>query len=102
MAREPLMTDLNWMSLSRHDLLARGSLFSRFVLLMLVAATLLLMTVIPMSANAQNNELISPIPQARVADMTAAHTQRIDQIRQRPTTASLDLVTLNVGALRDT
>ena len=49
-------------------------------------------------AMAQAQELFTGV--ARLSDATPAQSQVIEKLRQRPTTQSLDLVNVNVGALR--
>jgi peptidyl-Asp metalloendopeptidase len=49
-------------------------------------------------AGAQPRELFTPVPATLSAD--PAQTERIDQVRQRPTTQSLTLVQIDVDALR--
>jgi hypothetical protein len=52
------------------------------------------------NAIAQPQELITPIPSDRLTAATPAQTSAINRIRQRPTTQSLSLVTVNVDSLR--
>jgi peptidyl-Asp metalloendopeptidase len=54
----------------------------------------------PRPAYAQSPELITPLAASRLATATPDQTQRIDQIRSRPTTASTELVDINIDALR--
>jgi len=49
---------------------------------------------------AQTQELIKPVPTNQLRAATAEQTQALDRIRQRPTTQSVDLVEVNVNALR--
>jgi len=49
---------------------------------------------------AEAQELITPIPANQLLDATPAQTQMIQRLRQRPTTQSLDLVHVDIGALR--
>jgi hypothetical protein len=48
----------------------------------------------------QAQELFTVLPPSRLQDATPAQTATIEKLRQRPTTQSLDLVQVNVNALR--
>lgn len=50
---------------------------------------------------AQGSELFMPIHADQLRDMPPAQTQRVDQIKQRPTTASVTIVHVNPNALKD-
>ncbi|TPG59658.1 hypothetical protein EAH89_05315 [Roseomonas nepalensis] len=52
------------------------------------------------AALAQPRELFTPVPANQLTDATPAQTQRIDQLRQRRTTQSLNLVRIDPEALR--
>jgi hypothetical protein len=68
-----------------------------FSIIWIVVCVLLML---PSHLIAQTSELITPIPPDRLAEATAARRAAINRIRQRPTTQSLTLVTINVEALR--
>lgn len=53
-----------------------------------------------LAAQAQVRELFTPVPQNRLSDATPDQLQRIDRIRQQPTTKSLDLVRIDTAALQ--
>ncbi len=53
------------------------------------------------TAEAQTRELFTPIPQNQFSSsVTPEQAQRIARIKQQPTTKSLDLATINLGALQ--
>jgi hypothetical protein len=51
-------------------------------------------------AAAQPLELVTPIPSNRLTDAIPAQTSALERVRQRPTTQTLGLVTVNIDALR--
>jgi hypothetical protein len=51
-------------------------------------------------AYAEGPELFTPLPADQLKDMCPVHTQRVDQIKQRPTTASVTLVRVDADALK--
>jgi peptidyl-Asp metalloendopeptidase len=56
--------------------------------------------VLATAAQAQAPELFTAVPASQLSDATPAQTQAIDRLRQRPTTQSLELVRVNIDALR--
>ena len=50
-------------------------------------------------AYAEGPELFTPLPAGQLKDVSPAQTQRIDQIKQRPTTASVIMVRIDANAL---
>src|SRR6266404_4293955 len=54
----------------------------------------------PSLASAQGPELFTPVPSNQRAAATTDQINRIEQIKQRPTTASVELVHINTNALR--
>src|SRR5262245_42367174 len=74
-----------------------GRLLPRIIAL---AALTLSIALLPATLRAQNPELVAPMSAASAADTTPDQIQRLDQIRQRPSTASATLVRINVDALR--
>src|SRR5580704_6436728 len=79
-----------------------GSAPKRCSLLTLVFSTVALSVLLFFigASVAQAQELITPIPSNQLLDATPAQSQAIERLRQRPTTQSLDLVHVDVGALR--
>jgi peptidyl-Asp metalloendopeptidase len=73
---------------------------SRIVMFVSFILILSVVGVCPRPAYAQAPELITPLAANRLAAATPDQTQRIDQIRSRPTTASTELVDINIDALR--
>lgn len=51
-------------------------------------------------AYAEGPELFTPLPADQLKDMSPVQTQRIDQIKQRPTTASVTLVRVDANAIK--
>jgi hypothetical protein len=64
----------------------------------LLAISILLL--LSAEAMAQIPELLTPVPANRLLAATPDQNQAIEKLRQRPTTQSLDLVQVDVGALR--
>jgi len=64
----------------------------------LLLFTLAIVGLCPGTANAQAPDLITPLASNQAT--TPDQTQRVDQIRRRPSTASVDLVRVNPDALR--
>ena len=82
--------------LKRHECAARP--FSSVVITLLMALYTLLF--LAGGAVAQVQELLTPIPSNQLRDATPTQTQAIEKVRQRPTTQSLDLVRIDLNALR--
>jgi hypothetical protein len=80
----------------RHESAARP--FSSVVVTLLMG--LYTVPLLAGGAVAQVPELLTPIPSNELRDATPAQTQAIEKLRQRPTTQSLDLVRIDVNALR--
>ena len=55
---------------------------------------------VPSRSVAQAPELVTPLPSNQLTGPTPAQSTAIDRLRQRPTTQSLNLVTVNIDALR--
>jgi hypothetical protein len=54
---------------------------------------------VPSKLLAQAPELVIPIPSNQLTDATPAQSTAINRLRQRPTTQTLSLVTVNINAL---
>jgi hypothetical protein len=72
----------------------------QFVMTVLFLLMLSIVGLYPATASAQAPDLVIPLTASDLAATTPDQSQRIDQIRRRPTTASTELVRVNVDALR--
>jgi peptidyl-Asp metalloendopeptidase len=68
--------------------------------LAVIGAALYTLLPLPGPAMAQTPELVTAVPSNQLTDATPAQTRAIDRLRNRPTTQSLSLVTVDVDALR--
>jgi hypothetical protein len=51
-------------------------------------------------SSAQSNPLFQPVPSAAATAARADQSRQVDALRQTPTTASIELVSINLDALR--
>ncbi len=90
----------------RHILSAPGSAaesanpMQRILTACLALFALFIFTLGTTVAYAQGPQLFAPLPTDQLRDMSPVQTQRVDQFKQRPTTASLSLVRVDATALK--